>query len=49
MAREHELSYLVAGGFLGLELAFVDKTYYRSSRKAQRLVDRRGDGNGAHT
>ena len=48
MAREHELSYLVAAGFLGLELAFVDETYYRSWRKAQRLVDRRGEGNGAH-
>ena len=49
VSREPDLGYLVSGGFLGLELDFVDETYFQSLRKTQRIVDRRRGGNGVGT
>ena len=42
--REPDLAYLVAGGFLDLELVFAADAHLGGSRKRQRIVDRRGGG-----
>ena len=47
LKREPDLTYLVGARFLELELEFVDSSYFRSARKANTIVDRRGAA-GAH-
>ena len=47
LKREPDLTYLVGARFLELELEFVDVSHFRSARKANTIVDRRGAA-GAH-
>ena len=47
LAAEPDLAFLVAGEFLELEIAFADEARLTSSRKTQRIVDRREASNGA--
>lgn len=42
LAREPDLSFLVAGKYLELEMAFADEARLASTRKPRRIVDRRG-------
>ena len=45
-AGKPDLAFLVAGKFLELELTFVDEARFGSSRKSQRILDRRESPNG---
>lgn len=47
LAREPDLSFLVAGKYLELDVAFADEARFASTRKPQRIVDRRQEPNGA--
>ena len=45
VSKEPDLAYLVSSGFLGLDLDFVDETYFQSQRKTPRIIDRRRGAN----